>query len=242
MELKKAFPSINFDIENKEYEAYDLIEQININHFSADDLLIIRRNEILNSLSYFENHINYIKSEINAKEENSIIVENNNYNFNNNLPAELIENFEIELINTTFTEFNTVHPWLGESNELSNEQKKKLGLKVEEIVKKYLDGRPDLYRLVEYISKTNEGEHYDIKYYDVNDKKIKYVECKYYNGLSFFLSREEKNFADKNPNQYEIWLVNKDLKIFNIKDINCLGDLQPVNYKVNLKLNQTSLN
>jgi hypothetical protein len=82
----------------------------------------------------------------------------------------------------------------------------------------------------------------DIKYYDVNDKKIKYVECKYYNGLSFYLSREEKYFADKNPNQYEIWLVDKDTKIFCIKDIQNLGELQVVNYKVNLKFQSIAHN
>lgn len=236
VEMKKAFPSLIFDLDNNEYDSYDLIEQINIDHFSADELLKIRKNEILNSLSYFENHIDFIKSEINIKVETSIAEESNNFNLDKNLSAELIENFEIEIINTSFSEFNSSNPWLGESNDLSNDQKKKLGSKVEEIIKKYLDSKPDLFRLVEYISKTNEGEHYDIKYYDVNDEKIKYVECKYYNGLSFYLSREEKYFADKNPNQYEIWLVNKDSKIFCIKDIQILGELQPVNYKVNIKI------
>ena len=194
------------------------------------------KNEILNSLSYFENHNDLIKSELNNKIENTFVEESSDFNLDKNLPAELIEDFVIELFNTSISEFTSTNPWLGESTDLSNEQKKKLGSNVEEIVKKYLDNKPALYRLVEYISKTNEGEHYDIKYYDVKDKKMKYVECKYYNGLSFFLSREEKKFADKNPNQYEIWLVNKDSKIFCIKDIQSLGELQPVNYKVNIKI------
>jgi len=235
-ELKKIFPLISFNLDNIEYQDYDLIEQDNVAHFSDDELLKIRRNEILNSLSYFENHLDFIKAEVNNKEEKIILDQNNDFNLNESLPAELVDNFEIELVNTSFSEFNSSNPWFGENNDLSNEQKKKLGLNVEVIVKKYLDSKPNLYRLVEYISKTNEGEHYDIKYYDVNDKKIKYVECKYYNGLSFFLSREEKKFADKNPNQYEIWLVNKDSKIFCIKDIKSLGELQPVNYKVNIKI------
>lgn len=240
-ELRKAFSSIIFDLNNNKYADYDLIEQENIEQFSADELLIIRKSEILNSLSYFENHIDFIKSEIENKKENLIAEKSTGFNLDTNLPAEFIENFEIELVNTSFSVFHSSKPWLAGSNELSNEEKTKLGVNVEDIIKKYLDSKPYLYQLVEYISKTSQGEHYDIKYYDVNDLKIKYVECKYYNGLSFFLSREEKNFADKNPKQYEIWLVNKESKIFCIKDIHSLGDLQPVNYKVNIKITDYAL-
>jgi hypothetical protein len=237
-ELRKVFPTLYFDLENAEYADYDLIEQKNIEQFSADELLKIRKSEILNSLSYFENHIDFIKSEIKNKDGNIILEESTGFNLDKDLPAELIENFEIELLNASFSEINSSNPWLGGSSELSTDQKIKLGGNVEDIVKKYLDSKPDLYRLVEYISKTSQGEHYDIKYYDVNDEEIKYVECKYYNGSSFFLSRDEKKFADKKPKQYEIWLVNKDSKIFCIKNIKTLGELQPVNYKVNLKITE----
>ena len=238
--LKMTFSLIDFELDNNEFVDYDLIEQENSNNFSADELLKIRKDETLNSLSYFENHNDFIKSEINTREETVIVEKSNDFNLDKNLPAELIENFEIELIDNSSSEFNSNNPWLGGSNELSNEQKKKLGLNVEEIIKKYLDSKPDLYSLVEYISKTNEGEHYDIKYYHNTEKKIKFVECKYYNGYSFFISREEKNFADKFPNQYEIWLVNKHSKIFCINDINSLGELQVVNYKANVKLLENS--
>ena len=237
-ELKKVFPVINFALENNMHPNYDLVEQESIEQFSADELLKIRKSEILNSLSYFENHIDFIKSEIKNKDGNIIPDESNGYNLDKDLPAELIENFEIELVNTSSSGFNSSNPWLGGSSELSNDQKLKLGGTVEDIVKKYLDGNPDLYQLVEYISKTSQGEHYDIKYYDVNDKEIKYVECKYYNGSSFFLSRDEKKFADNNPKQYEIWLVNKDSKIFCIKNIQTFGELEPVNYKVNIKITE----
>ena len=103
VELKKAFPSIIFDLENNELEAYDLIEQSNIEHFSADELLKIRKNEILNSLSYFENHIDFIKSEINIKVETSIAEESNNFNLNKdgvyylNLPIIAIKTAENQI-------------------------------------------------------------------------------------------------------------------------------------------------
>ncbi|MDQ3192221.1 MAG: DUF3883 domain-containing protein [Bacteroidota bacterium] len=235
-ELGKVFPSINFEIDNDDYQDYDEIEQINIEQFSTDELLTIRKDEILNSLSYFENLIDFIKSEITNKEEKITEKENIDFNLDKNQLPRLIEDFTIELSSGIFTGGPSGNLWLGETNELSTNQKKKLGTSVEVIVKKYLDNNPHLYERVEHISKTSEGEHYDIKYYDLKDKNIKYVECKYYNGISFFLSREEKHFFDNHPKQYEIWLVNKDSKIFCIKDIKKLGELQPVNYKVNIKL------
>jgi hypothetical protein len=234
-QLQKVIPSMTFLIDSTSYEDYDIIERNNIEQFSDNELLILRKDEVLNSLSYFENHIDFIKSEIKKKEEKLIEKEDSGFNIELNQPPELIENFEIEVDTTSFSGATPSSPWLGGDGGLSSNKKKTLGINVEEVVKKYLDSKPTLYALVEHISKTSEGEHYDIKYYDINDKKIKFVECKYYNGISFFLSREEKIFADKHANQYEIWLVNKDSKIFCIKDIQILGELQPVNYSVNVK-------
>lgn len=234
-ELKRVFTLINFELDFNEFQDYDLVEQENIKYFSNDELLKIRKEESLNSLSYFEGKNEYIKSRIKDR-ENISSDETNNFNLDKNQLTELVEDFKIEITENNLQRNFSNNPWLGNTNELSANQKKKLGLTVEEIVKKYLDGKPDFYEKVEHISKTDEGSHYDIKYFDPVDQKIKYVECKYYNGMSFFLSREEKNFAYSNLSQYEIWLVNKDYKIFCIKDIKKLGELQPLNYQVNLKL------
>lgn len=91
------------------------------------------------------------------------------------------------------------------------------------------------------MSKTHEGLHYDIRYVNTIDKVTKYVECKYYNGTSFYLSGEEKKFADNHLDQYELWLVDNDLKIYVIKDLSVLGELQAVNYRVNLILKEHDL-
>lgn len=240
-ELKNIFSTIDFEFDNDEFQDYDSIEQQNMEHFSSDETLKIRQDEELNSLSYFENHIEYIKSKITDKEEIIFNKENIDYNLDKNQVAELIKDFEIEINTNPSFSGNLDNPWMGNNNELSSNQKKKLGTNVEEIVKKFLDNNPNLYEKVEYISKTNESTHYDIKYFDLTDNEIKYVECKYYNGISFFLSREEKNFAFENLSQYEIWLVNKDSKIFCIKDIQMLGELQPVNYKVYIKLKEYAI-
>lgn len=129
----------------------------------------------------------------------------------------------------------------GTSDDNSNSHNKILGTKVEEIVYEYLTKNTDLYDDVDYIAKTNEGAHYDIKYFDINANCIKYAECKYYNGFSFLWSTDEKLFADDHIGQYEIWLVNKDRKIFLINNIKQLGKLQPMNYKVNIKLKEHAI-
>ncbi|WP_312992887.1 sacsin N-terminal ATP-binding-like domain-containing protein [Chryseobacterium flavum] len=234
--LKQVLPFINFElINNNFFQEYDL-EEKNIKDFFADDELVeIRKNLILNSLSYFNNNIEYIKEELKKGFDYNSENEKKDFKLDVNVAAELIEEYEIEMDNSDFTEYNS-SPWLGGNDELSSVGKKKLGINAEEIVKNYLDKNPTLYAKVEHISKTSEGEHYDLKYYDLKEKQIKFVECKYYNGTSFYLSQEEKRFAYNNVEQYEIWLVNKEYKIFNIKNIKDLGELQPLNYRVNIKL------
>ena len=240
-QLLNAIPSINFDLDNIDYKDYDIVENNNTQLFLPDELIKIRKDQELNSLNHFENQTDYIKSKINSSDEKLTVKFNEDLEFDINQTTKLITDFDFEISPSSSLEKISTNPWLGETNELSPSQKKKLGNKAEVFVKKYLDSKPDLYDKVEHISKTNEGEHYDIKYYDMNDRQFKYVECKYYNGFSFFLSREEKCFADNNLGQYEIWLVNKDRKIYCIKNINELGELEPLNYKVNIKINEYGL-
>ncbi|MGV8815847.1 MAG: sacsin N-terminal ATP-binding-like domain-containing protein [Gelidibacter sp.] len=240
--LKEKIPFMRFDLEYEDYPEYDSIESENIKHFSEDEILDIRRSEELNSLSYFEGQIDYIKSQLNKKQV-QLREESNNVDFNLdiNQPSELIEEFEVVINPNGGWKQGGNGLWLGNKTELSSNQKKILGNTVEEIVKKYLTERPLLYNKVELIAKTNESEHYDIKYYDVNHKQMRYVESKYYNGSSFILSRDEMEYGLKNAKQYEIWLVNKDSKIFVIKDINNLGQLQPLKYRVEIKLKEYAI-
>lgn len=241
IELNKEFHTVKFDLSIDLYESYDIIEKENIKSFTDDEVLVIRKDELLNSLIYFNGHLDYIRSKVSLDSDLKIKVEKIDYNLDKNKTAELVQDFEIELSDPVDFQQGTSGPWLGNNTELNPTQKKKLGIKVEEIVEQYLEGNPHLFDQVEHISKTSEGEHYDLKYYDLKEEKIKYVECKYYNGFSFFLTREEKKFADNHVDQFEIWLVNKDSKIFCIKNIILLGELQPVNYLVNIKLNEYAI-
>ncbi|TXD83115.1 DUF3883 domain-containing protein [Subsaximicrobium wynnwilliamsii] len=240
--LKEKVPIMKFNLESEAYPEYDSIESENIKHFSDDEILDIRRSKTFNSLSYFKGHIDYIKAQLNKKEQQQK-EEGHPVDFDLDIdqPSELIEEFEVVINPNGGWKQEGNGLWLGNKTELSSNQKKTLGNTVEEIVKKYLTERPLLYNKVELIAKTNESEHYDIKYYDVTQKQMRYVESKYYNGSSFILSRDEMEYGLKNAKQYEIWLVNKDSKIFVINDINKLGQLQPLKYRVEIKLQEYAI-
>ncbi len=121
---------------------------------------------------------------------------------------------------------------------MSNNQKKEIGNFAEGVVEKYLKGNPAKYSNIEQVSKTNEGAHYDIKFFDMVESKMKYIECKYYNGVSFYISQDQKTFAFDHLDQYEIWLVNNESQIYPIKDIRLLGELEPANYRIYYKVEE----
>jgi hypothetical protein len=236
-ELQNLFSNVNLELDNDNYQDYDIVEIENKKYFSEDELLNIRRNSRLNSLNYFEGHIEYIKLQVNSTKEELESKAKDVATIKTHKTPKLIENFEVVPSSVSDVNNPSNGLWLGNKSELTPNQKKKLGNNVEEIVRKYLTESPQLYSKVELISKTNENEQYDIKYYSTVQKQMKFVECKYYNGDSFLISKEEKDFGYKNLEQYEIWLVNKDSKIFIIKDIMKL-DLKPIKYKVKIKLKE----
>lgn len=239
--LNNKFDFVDFDFTNEEFQDYDIVENKNSEEFSEDEWLLIRKEEELNSLSYFEGYNEYIKKKLSEKNKKTVEIKEPHFNLNKNVEPELITDFEFENINDNEENQNGGF-WLGSTNGsgngLSDNQKKKLGNSVEDVIKKYLLSKPDLYANVELIAKTNESAHYDIKYFDIMTNEMKFVESKYYNGYSFDLSESEREFGIENSNQYEIWLVNKNSKIFAIKDINKLGKLKPLKYKVKIKIKE----
>ena len=239
--LNNRLEFVEFDFEDDKHQDYDLVENENSKEFSEDERHLIRKDELLNSLSYFEGNIEYIKKKLSEKNIQTIEDKEPQFNLNQNYEPALVEDFEFENIEESQESQNNGF-WLGatkgSSNGLSDTQKKKLGNSVEEVIKKYLLSKPDLYSKVELIAKTNESAHYDIKYFDNIANEMKYIESKYYNGFSFDLSENEREFGYKNAQQYEIWLVNKQSKIFVIKDMNKLGKLKPLKYRVKIKLKE----
>lgn len=240
--LHVFLPEFKFDLTFESNLDYDSIQLDTDTNFSFNELQLLKSNLKMESLKYFEGNIDFLREWI---ENNRILLASINddtkqeFRLLNSIEPECINEFSIItngsiLYQETRTDSG---PWLGKTTEeLSNSGKKELGNDVEKTVVEYLKRAPNT-KDVDHVSKTDEGVHYDIKYFDTDQNIIKYVECKYYNGYNFLLSREEKQFADANIEQYEIWLVDKYLKIYPIRDIKKLGDLSPSNYKVNIKIN-----
>lgn len=234
--LSTIFDDISFSLEELELNNYDQIEKGNSKLFTEDELLLIRKSLELNSLNYFEGNAEYIRTQLSKEskhetddflKEVAIITPERD--------AEKVEKFEIVI--PSKNQKPKTKPWLGnQKNELSPQEKKKLGNKAEIVIKEYLEKHTSYYSNIEHISKTDESAHFDIKYFDLEQQTLKYVECKYFNGSSFFISPEEKNFAEANFEQYEIWLVNKDKKIYCISDFNDLGELEPNNYIAHINI------
>jgi hypothetical protein len=61
--LNELFPSITFELDNENFEDYNSVRKNNMRYFSNEEINIISKNEILNSLFYFD-AVNFISSEL----------------------------------------------------------------------------------------------------------------------------------------------------------------------------------
>lgn len=233
-EFTDLVPSLDFD---KDIE-YAKIHRKNELFFDEEELRLIKQDIQLESLKYFDNNVEFLKGEVEKVKNSTDInsVDNNTFRLNKNLDAELIEDYELEKSDIElYRKFSTT-PWLASGiSELSGEERKLLGNDVEDIVFDYLL-KQDHIKNVDHVSKTDEGLHYDISYFCLLTNETKYVECKYYNGRSFSLSSDEKDFGYKYKSHYEIWLVDKNAKIYPIRNIDDLGDIKPKDYIINFKI------
>jgi len=163
------------------------------------------------SLLYFDNCIEEIQEELQVDEE-AINVEDNI-----EPESETVDITDIELSHIPHTPLNPVtkprqpkpyiHPG---DNESVIKGKKSERIAYKALVKKY--GKENVFR------KSNEDDSsgYDLKYRDGNGH-WKYVEVKTYSGNRFYLTRNEKEFADCHKGQYEIFLVGEE--VLRIRDV-----------------------
>lgn len=87
----------------------------------------------------------------------------------------------------------------------SNDRKQKLqGNKAEQCVFNYLVKEYERNN-VKWFSKESDSGHYDIRY--KKDDRWFYVEVKTFSNNMFYLSKDEKEFAENNKENYEIFLV-----------------------------------
>lgn len=117
-----------------------------------------------------------------------------------------------------------------------NQRKKEIGDTAEQEVYQSLVKDVGI-KNVEWVSKNDDTSGYDIKYKN-HDNLWKYVEVKKYSNEFFYFSKSEKEFAEKNKDDYEIFLVGD--YIYKIQGIDFEDEikfrLEPDTYKVYYKL------
>lgn len=227
-------PSLDFDLEVD----YNNVQRNNEQFFSEEQLRWLKQDIHWESLKYFDNNIDFLKDAIDSAINSADVQSSESavFTIDRNMESELVEDYELEESGTDFHRKAAAGPWLASgSGELSGEAKKRLGNEVEEIVYDYLMKQKNVTNL-DHVSKTDEGLHYDINYFCLVANEMKYVECKYYNGRSFTLTSDEKDFGYEHKNQYEIWLVDKNSKIYPIKNIADLDIGKPKDYVINFKV------
>lgn len=198
----------NFELENIHPTQVDF-EKVRDTNESMIEEDALKGNLELLSLLYFEDSVDMIKDEIKPGEEDTKKVSH----------VEITEAHSI--IDVTPIRTSSIlrtrtgskatkpykHPGEGRKREKGKDSEK---IAYASLVKKY--GAENVFR------KSNEDDSagYDLKYKDTHGE-WKYVEVKSYSGNHFYLTRNEKEFADKHKGQYEIFLVGED--IFRIKEV-----------------------
>ena len=106
----------------------------------------------------------------------------------------------------------------GRHSSNSDKKKKEKGLKNEEIVCRALVAKHGLNNVI-HKSLEDDTLGYDIAYSYDNGYSWKFVEVKSYSNSLFYLSTNERNFSEEHRDDYEVYLVDDDKRIFILKDV-----------------------
>ena len=209
-EMVQQFINHSFDLNNvaPTETDFETVRDNNEQFISVEDL----KGDIeLLSLLYFDNSIEKIQEELHDKEE--VISGEDNIE----LEDETVEITDVELSDIPQTSSSPIRrprspkPYIHPGdNGSAIKGKKSERIAYKALVEKY--GKDNVFR------KSNEDDSsgYDLKYRDGNGQ-WKYVEVKTYSGNRFYLTRNEKEFADCYKGQYEIFLVGEE--VLRIRDV-----------------------
>ncbi len=197
--LLKNLTNIDIDI--------DLIYDNNKNKLS-NDFEIIENNEKMKSRLYFENLMNEVDQHITDQKEKE------EANKNQSNPLEKNPITSIELANLTGAppkQTGNSSRNFTQSDSQQNRQKSEKGDKVEKRVNTFLIGEYGKEN-VTWVSNNKKSADHDFIYKDKKEKWW-YVEVKTLSNNVFYISKNEKFFAEKNKENYQIFLVGDGEKI-----------------------------
>ena len=218
--LSKIIPELTF--QTVIFEDIERIKLENEKYFSAKELSLIKSDHQISSLMFFEGHADYIKEHLKLQEkelaQQGKEVEDDLKNGDLISPRKIesLSNKEYNLQEhqkeKTYRENKIYQP-----NLQSQERLKEIGDDNEKIVYNHLIKEYSK-KYVEWVSRNNEGLHYDIRFSKNEGKNWTYVEVKTFSKGSFIISASQIKFGKKNKDNCEIWLINSK------KEIKILGD------------------
>lgn len=224
--LAKFDFKLSGDIENIDIQSiYDSNEEEYKSQFLPDEI---------ESLLYFKDTEEEIKDWIN-KENSS----NSEEAVKKVIPNEITLPFvDKKLTSLPPTDSNNNPKISGRYNPNQDKNNKEKGDKSEQQVFNSLVEEFDKENVI-WESKTNDAAGYDIKYKNKINNWI-FVEVKTYSNGVFYLSKNEKDFAVKNKDNYEIHLVS-DEKIYKINPVDFSTlNLTATNFKIKYQLIEKS--
>lgn len=182
------------------------------NESKLDSEIILSNQE--KSLLYFQKGFEDLKKILKTNENEQLTNEIPN-NYDDTIPANVSKaSFSTPLQPKVSRNENTSYR---NYNPKTDKEKKQIGNKAEQcvynwLVKKYGQSK------VKWLAKESDTGHYDIRYEKKPNKWV-YVEVKAYSNDMFYLSKDEKNFAEENKGKYEIFFVemSNDKKCENAK-------------------------
>ncbi len=193
----------------------DLIYEKNKSKLGSD-FEHIENNDNIRSLLYFENLMSKVERHIeNEKEAEKQQEENNQLEHKN---TKEIKSAKLTTPLPRQENINSGHQ--SSSHQQQDKQKKHAGHKAEEevrtsLVKEYGE------KNVTWVSRDKKGANHDFEYKDKNNKRW-YVEVKTLSNNKFYISKNEKKFAEKHKDNYQIFLVGDQIKQISPVDFNSL--------------------
>ena len=172
----------------------------------------INEDELLKSLIYFESELSTIKNVLVTYKKS----------LEDSTPSETDDSLEViptiidsETLVGTKRKGSSGKKRVYTPNISKGKRLKEIGDESEKMVYDFL--KNEGYASVDWVSRDNEGLHYDIRYTD-NDGVVKFVEVKTFDTGRFILSKSQYDFGKNDEGNFEIWLVRNKDEIIPIKD------------------------
>jgi len=204
----------DFDSPLKNEIDLDELFESNIKQFDQLEIDEIFKKDGLKSLLYFTSDLEYIRNEISIEvphdEEDSTAdpIKTDQKSHSGKLTVKVKRGKKLTPGRSN-SGLRKNKPYQPRENQKEN---KKVGDDCEELAKIILE---ETYgkKYVDHVSRRDEGTHYDIRYSPDEGDTWKYVEVKNYSKGRFSLSKQQKDFGEKNSKNYEIHLVDLNNKV-----------------------------